>query len=175
MLGIDQMGRTNLIRFCGLAAIVAGVLRGIASVIPSTTPRIMALYFFTDVFLLVGSIGIYGVRSEEIGLTGALGFLLQVVGALILIVRDVAVLGSGAYLVGALMFAAGLDLFAADSWRGKRFPRWILVLLVISTIVGPIGYFSEGLSVLFIVSGMLFGVAFAGGGITVLFSGATSS
>ena len=161
------MWRTSLIRLCGLAAIVAGVLRGIASVIPDTTPRIMALYFFTDVFLLFGSIGIYVVQSEEIGLTGTLGFVVQVVGALILIVRDVAVLGSGVYLIGALMFAAGLDLLAAGSWRGKRFGRWILILWVLSTIVGPIGYFSEGLSVLFIVSGMLFGVAFAAGGITV--------
>jgi hypothetical protein len=169
------MWRTNLIRLCGLAAIVAGVLRGIASFIPGTTPRIMALYFFTDVFLLFGSIGIYGVQSEKIGLTGTLGFLLQVVGALILIVRDVAVLGSGAYLIGALMFAAGLDLFAADSWRGKRFPRWILVLWVLSTIVGPIGYFSEGLFVLFIISGVLFGLGFAGGGIMVLVNVATNS
>ena len=54
MVETDQMWRTNLMRLCGLAAIVAGVLRGIASVIPSTTPRIMALYFFTDVFLLFG-------------------------------------------------------------------------------------------------------------------------
>ncbi|HZE68890.1 MAG TPA: hypothetical protein VE135_05095 [Pyrinomonadaceae bacterium] len=169
------MWRTKLIRFCGLAAIVAGVLRGIASVIPGTTPRIMALYFFTDVFLLFGSIGIYGFQHEEIGLTGTLGFLLQVVGSLILITRDVAVLGSGAYLVGALMFTAGLDLLAAGSWKGKRFPRWILILWVLSTIVGPIGYFTASLSVLFMVSGMLFGIAFAWGGITVLFSAATNS
>jgi|SRR5882724_7116153 len=175
MLETDQMWRTKLIRFCGLAAIVAGVLRGIASVIPGTTPRIMALYFFTDVFLLFGSIGIYGFQHEEIGLTGTLGFLLQVVGSLILITRDVAVLGSGAYLVGALMFTAGLDLLAAGSWKVKRFPRWILILWVLSTIVGPIGYFTAGLSVLFMVSGMLFGIAFAWGGITVLFSAATNS
>jgi len=95
----------------------------------------MVLYFFTDVFLLFGSIGIYGFQRDEIGLTGTLGFLLQVVGTLILITRDVAGLGSGAYLVGALMFAAGLDLLAAGSWKGKRFPRWILILWILSTIV----------------------------------------
>ena len=175
MLETDQMWRTNLIRLCGLAAIVGGVLRGIASLIPSTTPRIMALYFFTDVFLLFGSTGMYGFQREEIGLTGTLGFFLQVVGALILITRDVAVFGSGAYLVGALMFAAGLDLLAAGSWKAKSFPHWILILWVLSTIVGPIGYFSGGLSVLFMISGMLFGIAFAAGGITVLCSGATNS
>jgi hypothetical protein len=135
----------------------------------------MALYFFTDVFLLLGSIGTYGFQREEIGLTGTLGFLLQVVGALIRITRDVAILGSGAYPVGALMFAACLDLLAAGSWKGKKFPRWILIFWVLSTIVGPIGYFTGGLSVLFVVSGMLFGIAFAGGGITVLFRGATNS
>ncbi|HEY6119902.1 MAG TPA: hypothetical protein VIV66_08085 [Pyrinomonadaceae bacterium] len=167
------MWRTNLIRICGLAAIVAGVLRGIASVIPANTPRIMALYFFIDVFLLFGSIGIYGFQREESGLTGTFGFTLQVVGILILITRDVADLGSGVYLVGALMFAAGLDLFAAGAWKGKRFSRWILILWVVSTIVGPIGFFNSRLSALFMVSGMLFGIAFVGGGMTVLFNDAT--
>ena len=164
------MLRTNLIRWCGLAAIVAGVLRGIASVIPRTTPRIMALYFFIDVFLLLGSIGTYSFQRAEIRLTGTLGFLLQLVGALILITRDVALLGSAAYPVGALMFAAGLDLLAAGSWKGKKLPRWILILWVLSTTLAPIGYFTGGQSVLFLVSGMLFGIAFAGGGITVWFS-----
>src|SRR5258708_33178935 len=105
------------------------------------------------------------------GLTGTLGFLLEIVGTLILIARDLAVLGSASYLVGTLVFAAGLDLVAAGSWKGKKFPRWILILWILSTILGPIGYFSGGLSVLFIVSGILFGIAFAGCGITVLSSG----
>ena len=162
------MSSGNLIRLGGLAAILGGILRGMASFLPGTTPRIMLVYLFTDVFLLFGSIGIYVFQREEIGLTGTLGFLLQVVGAVILITRDVGVLGSAAYPVGALMFAAGLDLFAVGSWRRAKFPYWILLLLVLSTIVGPIGYFAGGLSVLFVISGILFGIGFAGAGFKML-------
>src|SRR6266852_2162663 len=107
----------NLIRLGGLAAIIAGILRGIASFLPGTTPRIMLFYLLTDVFLLFGSIGLYGFQLEEIGLAGTLGFPLQIVGTLILIGRDVAIFGASLYPVGALMFAAGLDLLAVGSWK----------------------------------------------------------
>jgi hypothetical protein len=127
----------------------------------------MALYFFTDVSLLFGSIGIHRYVREDIGLTGSLGLLVQMVSALILIARDVALPGSAFYQIGALAFAAGLDLFAVGSWGIGKFPRWILLLLVLSTIVGPIGYFAAGLSVLFVASGLLFGIGFAGVGITM--------
>jgi hypothetical protein len=165
--------RKNLIRLSGLAAIVAGILRGIASFVPGTTPRVMLLYLVTDVFLLFGSIGLYSFQLDRIGLAGTLGFALQVVGILILIGRDVAIFGASLYPIGALMFAAGLDLLAVCSWKAKKFPRWILLLWILSTIAGPIGYFAGGLSVLFVLSGVLFGFGFAGAGVIVLFSGST--
>ncbi|MGH9961949.1 MAG: hypothetical protein ACREBC_33275, partial [Pyrinomonadaceae bacterium] len=106
----------------------------------------------------------------EIGFLGASGVLLQTFGALILIARDVAILGAVVYPVGALMFAAGLDLLAIGSWKAKKFPRWILILLILSTVIGPVGFFAEHLRVLFAVSGILFGIGFAGAGMTILFS-----
>lgn len=167
------MLRKSLIRLFGLAAIVAGILRGIASFVPGTTPRVMLLYLVTDVFLLFGSIGLYWFELEEVGLAGTLGFALQIAGILMLIGRDVAIFGASIYPIGALIFAAGLDVLAVGSWKAKKFPRWILLLWIISTIAGPIGYFAGGLSVLFVLSGILFGFGFAGAGITVLFSGST--
>ena len=167
------MLRKSLIRLSGLAAIVAGILRVIASFVPGTTPRVMLLYLVIDVFLLFGSIGLYWFQLDKIGLAGTLGFALQVVGILTLIGRDVAIFGASLYPIGALMFAAGLDLLAVASWKAKKFPRWILLLWILSTIAGPIGYFAGGLSVLFVLSGVLFGFGFAGAGIMVLFSGST--
>jgi len=165
--------RSSVIRSCGLAAIVAGILRGIASFVPGTTHWVMLLYLFTDVFLLFGSIGLYWFQQEEIGLAGTLAVSLMIGGNLVLIGRDVAIFGASLYPVGALIFAAGLDLLAVGSWKARRFSRWILILWILSTILGPIGYFSGGLSALFVVSGVLFGFGFARAGITVLFSRAT--
>jgi multisubunit Na+/H+ antiporter MnhG subunit len=160
----------STIRLFGLAAIVAGILRGLTSLIPGTTPHVMLLYLVVDVFLLFGSIGLYRFQREENRWPETLGFLLQMVGVLILIGRDVAIFGAGIYPVGALMFAVGLDLVAVSSWRAKKFPRWILLFLIASTIVGPIGFFARGLGVLFVVSGIVFGIGFAGAGAQILFS-----
>ena len=162
------MWKTNLIRVCGLAAVLAGILRALSSVIPATTARIMLFYFVIDLLLLFGSIGLYGFGGDEIGLLGALGVVLGIVGALILIARDVAIFGESIYPVGALMFAVGLDLLAVGLWRAKKFPRWILLLLILSTVIGPIGFFAGGLGVLFVAAGILFGIGFAGAGITIL-------
>jgi len=59
----------------------------------------MPLYLLIDMFLLFGSIGLYAFQRDEIGLTGTLGFILQVAGTLILIARDVTILASPAYPV----------------------------------------------------------------------------
>ena len=167
------MLRTSVIRSCGLAAIVAGTLRGIASFVPGTTHHVMLLYLFTDVFILFGSIGLYWFQQEEMGLAGTWAFPLMMGGNLVLIGRDVAIFSASLYPFGALMFAAGLDTLAVGSWKAKKFSRWIPILWILSTTVGPIGYFARGLSVLFVISGVLFGFGFAGAGITVLFSGVT--
>ena len=148
---------------------LAGILRGLSSVVPATTPRIMLFYLLIDVLLLFGSIGLYGFGRDEIGLLGASGVLLAIVATLILIARDLAIFGESIYPVGALMFAVGLDLLAIGSWRARKFPRWILLLLILSTVIGPIGFFAGGLGILFVASGILFGIGFAGAGMTILF------
>jgi len=127
----------------------------------------MTLYLLIDVLLLVSSIGLFEFQRVEAGAVGTLAFLLQVLGALILIARDLGILGASVYPVGGLMFAAGLDLFAIASWRSKTLTRWILVLLVLSTVLGPIGFFSPGLAVLFTASGILFGIGFASAGVAI--------
>ena len=50
------MSHTTLIRLGGLAAILAGFLRGAASFLPGTAPMaaLETLYFFTDIFILFG-------------------------------------------------------------------------------------------------------------------------
>jgi hypothetical protein len=72
------MSSKNLIRLGGLAAIVAGILRGINSFLPSSNPNvtIAILYLLTDIFLLFGIMGIYGFQHRESRLWGFCGFLL---------------------------------------------------------------------------------------------------
>jgi hypothetical protein len=160
------MSSANLIRLGGIAAIIAGILRGINSFLPSDTPvvTIEILYLITDIFILFGIMGLYGFQHQESGWWGFYGFLLAIIGTGIIIGPDGSISGVNMYPVGSSIFAAGLILLAVGSWIVNKLPRWIPVFWVLSTILGFIGYFSPSLNLLFVISGVIFGIGFAGAG-----------
>jgi hypothetical protein len=159
------MSSANLIRLGGLAAIIAGILRGVNSFLPSSIPvvQLELLYLLTDIFLLFGMMGLYGLQHQESKLWGLNGFLLAIIG--VAVIRTKAIAEVNMYAIGALIFAAGLIAFAIGSWMANKLPRWIPVVWVLSTIIGFVGYFVPGFSLLFVTSGGLFGVGFAGAGL----------
>lgn len=161
------MSSANLIRLGGLAAILAGILRGINSIISNdaSSAAIASLYCLTDIFILFGIISIYGFQHQESRLWGFFGFLLAIIG--IAIIRTGAISGVSLYSIGALMFAVGLSLLAVGSWIAGKLPRWIPNFWLLSTTLGFIGYFIPGLSLLFVISGIIFGIGFAGAGIKI--------
>jgi hypothetical protein len=162
------MSSTNLIRLGGIAAIVAGILRGINSFLPSSNNpnvTISILYLLTDIFLLFGIMGIYSFQHRESRSWGVCGFILAIVG--IAIIRTGSIAGVNLYPIGASIFTVGMSLFAVGSWIAKKLPRWVSVLWVLSTIVGFMGYFIPSLKLLFVISGVIFGIGFAGAGIKI--------
>lgn len=163
------MSNTSLLRLGGLAAIIAGILRGINSFLPTNLPSVTLeiLYLITDVFILFGIMGIYGFEHQESGMWGFVGFLLAIVGTGIIIGPDGSIGSVNMYPVGSLILAAGLVLLAVGSWSAQKFPRWVPSCWVLSTIVGFIGYFSPGLNLLFVISGVIFGIGFAGAGFKI--------
>lgn len=169
------MSSVTLIRLGGLAAMVAGILRGVNSFLPNVladTVAIALLYLLTDIFLFFGMMGLYGFQHRKSGAWGFVGFLLTIVG--LAIIRTGTLSGVNLYPVGALTFAVGLSAFAVGTWIARALPKWISVCWIISTIIGFIGYFSPSLNPLFILSGLLFGVGFASAGFKV-FSAASQS
>jgi hypothetical protein len=161
------MSSATLIRLGGLAAIFAGILRGTNSFIPTDAPStaVAILYLLTDIFLLFGIISLYGFQHQESGLWGFFGFLFAMIGTAT--IRTGTIAGVNLYPVGALTFTAGLSLFAVGSWISRKLPQWVSVFWVLSTIVGIIGYFIPGLNLLFVISGVIFGIGFAGAGIKI--------
>lgn len=156
-----------MIRLWALAAILAGLLRAIASFIPETTTGIFALYFFIDLFLLGGVVGLHLCSLVGGTIFGRFGFVLMCIALLVLIARDVGMVTPGAYAGAAALFSLGLDLFAIQALRSRRIPVWIPVGWILSTILGPIGFFKPALHFLFPISGLLFGVAFMGAGVVM--------
>src|SRR6266436_9906048 len=112
------MSRGALVRAGGMAAIVGGTLRTAASFAPSLgsdTERQM-LYLVVDMFLLLGLLGFYQLRHQDVGRTGAFGFLLALFG--LVVVRSSRVIpGLDLYPVGALAFVGGLIALCGSAWR----------------------------------------------------------
>ncbi|WP_309738465.1 MULTISPECIES: hypothetical protein [unclassified Chamaesiphon] len=161
------MSSTNLIRLGGLSAIFAGILRGVNSFLASSNPNvtISILYLLTDIFLLFGIVGIYSFQYRQSRSWGLCGFLLAIVG--IAIIRTGSIAGVSLYPIGASIFTVGMSLFAIGSWIARKLPRWVSVLWILSTIVGFMGYFIPGLKLLFVLSGVIFGIGFAGAGMKI--------
>jgi len=163
------VSRSTFIRISALSAILAGALRAIASFIPEVTPHIYVLYFVIDLSLLSGIIGIYRFCSPAAKLLSVLGFAIMLIALTLLIARDLTVAPAGIYAGAAALFLVGLDLFSIQALRTRRLPSWIPVVWILSTIVGPIGLFIPGLHFLFPLSGLLFGIAFAGAGVVMIY------
>ncbi len=159
------MSKSILIRFGGLAAILAGVLRGIASFVPATASdtALQLLYFFTDVFIVLGIVALYGMSYGETGKSGFFGFLIAIVG--IVIVRSArAIPGMNLYSAGALVFSVGLNFLGISLWKANRIPGWVAACWILSILAGFIVYLLPGLSLLFPVAGILFSVGLIGAG-----------
>jgi hypothetical protein len=163
------MARTNLIRWGGLAAVLAGILRLIASFTPTTASiTLQVLYFTIDVLLLLGIVSVYEFQKQETGRWGFFGFLLALIGASLLIGHDVVVNAVALlYPVAAFLFAVGISVLAIRSWAANTLPHWASALLITSTLLGILGYGIKGFDVLFVVSGVIFGIGFIGAGLTV--------
>ena len=160
------MSKASLVSLGGIAAVLAGILRGIASFIPATAPDValQLLYILTDIFILLGIFALYGVQYKETGKLGFLGFLIAVVG--ILVIRSSkAITGVNLYPAGALIFSLGLIILGISLWLAKVLPSWVVGLWVLSILAGVIVYFVPWLNLLFVIAGLMFAVGFAAAGI----------
>ena len=162
------MFRIHLIRWGGLAAILAGLLRGIASFTPTTASVGLQIFYFTiDVLLLLGVIDVYAFHKQEMGRWGLVGYLLTLIGAGLLLGHDVVNALAFLYPVAAFLFAVGISVLAIRSWAANTLPHWVSALLIASTILGILGFVVKGFDILFVISGVVFGIGFIGAGFTV--------
>ena len=157
------MSRAALIRAGGMAAIIGGVLRAAASFAPNAGSNVeqQLLYLTVDMFLLLGLLGFYELRHHEAGRTGAFGFLLALFG-LVVVRSSRAIPGFDLYPLGALVFVGGLIALCGSAWIAKTLAFWVPAAFVVSTLLGLVGTVADNSGRLFVLSGVLFGAAFAG-------------
>ena len=160
------MSRGALIRAGGTAAVVGGILRAAASFAPSfgSDSERQILYLVVDMFLLLGLLGFYELRYQDVGRTGALGFLLALFG-LVVVRSSRVVSGLDLYPVGAVAVAGGLIVLCGRAWSVKTLRVWVPTVFVVSTLVGLVGTVAGNSARLLVASGILFGAAVAGLGL----------
>ena len=163
------MSISNLIRWCGLAAIVAGGLTALMTVLsPLASEATTAVewgFLATGLATQFGLIGIYAFQMQGSGWAGLLGFVLALSGNAFFIGPEGSVGGVESGQLGGSIYALGLLFLAIGTWRAGRFPRWIPALWVLAIIVGVPAFFSESLAAIsFALGGLTFGAGFVAGG-----------
>jgi|SRR5215471_11197926 len=168
------MNTNTLLRIGGGAAVLAGVLRAVASFGPggSEVER-QSLYLVIDLLLLLGLFTAYAQNHVAVGRWGATGFLTAVAG--ILVVRSSrAVPGLDLYPAGALAVAIGWVLLSTVWWRKAHGAWFVPLLLVLSLMTGLVGQIAQRSAGVFVASGVIFGAAMIGVGYQVLLTAAAA-
>jgi hypothetical protein len=157
------MSRAALVRTGGTAAVVGGVLRAAASFAPSvfSDTELQVLYLVIDVLLLLGVLGFYEFQHDDLGWTGAIGFLMTLLG-LLTIRSSRAIPRIDLYPIGALVVGGGVLTLCVSAWKVKALSGWVPLALLASILTGLVGAFIQTGGWLSALSGVTFGVAFAG-------------
>jgi len=154
------------------AGAVLGVIGGAVRAAGSFAPMLIAsddartwLYGGIDVCLAAGLLSIYVPRRHLMRASGAVGFFLAL-GGLVAVRASTAMTRVDLYPVAAAAVATGVTTLAFSEWRAMRLSAWIPATFALSLGLGTVGTFASSTGTLFIVSGILFGSAFAAMAIT---------
>jgi hypothetical protein len=162
------MSASRAIRTGAVIGTVGGALRAAGSF----APRLIAsddartwLYGGIDICLALGLVSLYLPRRQRMRAAGTRGAFLAL-GGLIAGRIGPAMSDLDLYPVTATAVVIGVLMLASSEWQMRRMAAWIPLTFALSLVVGSIGTFVAGASALFILSGILFGSAFAAMAIT---------
>lgn len=159
--------KERVLRAGALTAVMGGVLRTAASFAPAAVSSAVAresLYVAVDVCLAMSLVCFYSIR--ELRPAGVLGLTFALAG--ITAVRLDRTLSFGSlYPVAALATAIGVVALSVSLWAGRMISGWVPLAFALSMLLGIVGTTVTGANALFVWSGVVFGVAFAGLGCTI--------
>lgn len=166
--GAPDPQHLRVVRAGAVLGIIGGGLRAAGSFAPTLLASDDArtwLYVAIDVCLMAGLLSIYLPRRHRMGTAGPIGFFLAVVG-LIATRTAPAITHVNLYPLTAAAVAVGVVALAFSEWQARRIAIWIPLVFSLSLVVGSMGTLVSGAGPLFILSGILFGGAFAAMAVT---------
>jgi len=166
------MKTETLIRWSGVAAIIAGIVGAAASfVTPEAGSPLEWVFFLGWIATLFGFMGIYAHQAAGSGSLGALGFALLVVGTAYFLAGEPSLGGMEATVLLALfgsVYSLGLVLLAVGTLKARKLPRWVAILWIVAVVVGLPGAFVPSLAALaYQLGAVAGGLAFVGAGYTL--------
>ena len=136
------MPSSDLIRWGGVAAMLAGVVFIVRSLLPPM--GIGDAFHFVALFLLaVGVVGFHALQKDHYGLIGLAGFAIVVIAALASVVARIVILVSGSealfpiVAVGGIGLMLGFALYGVATLRARVLPLWVGVAFIVGV---PIRY-----------------------------------
>jgi hypothetical protein len=158
----------TLFKLSGVAAVAGGALRVAdgftAGVLSEHTLQL--LYFATDFFFVLGLMGIYARRATSLGIAGLIGFVVAILGFLIIRSSTLNFFGQGGYMLGATVVALGMAVMSVAILIRKNGSRCAAALWLFSLALGIVGAVS-GVAFAGRTAGVVFGAGFivAGAGL----------
>lgn len=138
------MSPSDLVRWGGLAAMVAGVvwmahaLISLAGANQEVSSPLDILIIIAWLLQVVGLVGFHTLQKENYGRIGRAGFYTFIVGAsaqslgLLLVLAGGETLGEVLVAVGGIGILVGLVLYGAATLQARILPRWCGIALIIS-------------------------------------------
>jgi hypothetical protein len=150
-----------LLRPAGAAAIIGGALRIADAFLPSIgidETVLQQAYFVTDLFLIMGAIGLIADSGEALRWPGAIGFVVFLIGILLVRSPQVTFFGAGGYQFGAAIALVGICIIGAAMLVSRV--ALIAPLMWFGTLLaGALGAVAAP-SVMLGIAGLLFGGGF---------------
>lgn len=161
----------NEIKVYSAACFLGGLLRVVSCFgdYESATESIEILYIATDLCLVLGLIGFYSVYRARLFWLGHLGFAVTICSLSFIAGPETEILGVSVYQVGSPFVGLGVLLLSINLLRANLCGYVAPVSLTASVATGLISMLVGG-SLLFFVTGALFGVGFMALGIQVWLS-----
>jgi hypothetical protein len=152
------MPSSDLIRWAGLAAMLAGVAFILDILFVLTIPEAdwtNAVYIVAALLMVVGLLGLHALQKDDYGRIGRGGFWTVVVGSFAQVLGlMVFLLGSEALIwlvfpVGFVAVPVGLILYGAATLQARVLPRWyglgLIIVPPVTVVLGDYGGILFGL------------------------------
>lgn len=139
------MSGSDLHRWCGVAAILAGVVfisSWLLNLVNSRSPVLFSLLTLAELLALVGLVGFHILQKGSYGRIGHVGFYVAIVAFLVEILAVVlhspgSVAAEWLLTIGYLGQVVGLVLYGVATLQAKVLPRWCGIGFII---VAPLAY-----------------------------------